>query len=60
MNVWKNFRTDRYYYLNELRWRLMVQTRISIENKIVFEPGAGVGDQTEWLLLSGMQKKINC
>ena len=52
------FRTDRYYWLNEYRWRLFVQTGIPIEGQVVFEPGAGIGDQTSWLLNRGARKVI--
>lgn len=52
------FRTDRYYWLNEYRWRLLLQARVNFENKIVFEPGAGIGDQTAWLLNMGAKKVI--
>lgn len=53
-----NFRTERYAYLNELRWRLMLQTGIPIRGQTIFEPGAGVGDQTEWLLKQGAARVI--
>lgn len=49
----KNFRTDRYFWLNEYRWRLLAKTGISFQDKIIFEPGAGIGDQTAWLLNQG-------
>jgi hypothetical protein len=48
-----NFRTDRYYWINEYRWRLLLQTGISFKDKTIFEPGAGIGDQTAWLLQQG-------
>jgi hypothetical protein len=48
-----NFRTERYDYLNELRWRLFLKMGIPIMDKVIFEPGAGIGDQTEWLLNRG-------
>lgn len=54
----KNFRTDRYYWLNEYRWRLLAKTGISFEEKVIFEPGAGIGDQTAWLLQQGAAKVI--
>jgi hypothetical protein len=48
-----NFRTDRYYWLNEYRWRLLLQTGIPFKGMTIFEPGAGIGDQTAWLLQQG-------
>jgi hypothetical protein len=54
----KFFRTYRYDYLNELRWRLFLQTGILIEGRTIFEPGAGIGDQTQWLLQRGASKII--
>ena len=53
INSLKNFRTERYFFINELRWRLLLQTNINFEGKVIFEPGAGVGDQTQWLLKRG-------
>lgn len=53
-----NFRTDRYFWLNEYRWRLLLQTGIPFKNKTIFEPGAGIGDQTAWLLQQGASKVI--
>jgi hypothetical protein len=53
-----NFRTDRYYWLNEYRWRLLMQTGIPIAGSTIFEPGAGIGDQTEFLLKRGASKVI--
>jgi hypothetical protein len=55
---WKNFRNGRYFYLNELRWRLFLQTGIPIAGQTIFEPGAGIGDQTQWLLQQGASKII--
>jgi hypothetical protein len=52
------FRNPRYYLMNELRWRAFLQMGISLEGLTVFEPGAGVGDQTEWLLRQGVSKVI--
>lgn len=54
----KNFRTDRYYWLNEYRWRLLTKTGVSFKDKVIFEPGAGIGDQTAWLLQGGAAKVI--
>jgi hypothetical protein len=48
-----NFRTDRYFWINEYRWRLLLQTGIKFDGMTIFEPGAGVGDQTAWLLQQG-------
>lgn len=52
----ESFRSDRYYWINEYRWRLFLQTGIQIRNKTVFEPGAGIGDQTAWLLERGASR----
>jgi hypothetical protein len=54
----ENFRTDRYYWINEYRWRLLRQTGITFKQKVVFESGAGIGDQTAWLLNQGASKVI--
>ena len=54
----ENFRTDRYFWINEYRWRLLLQTGIIFKDKIVFEPGAGIGDQTAWLLQQGVKSVI--
>lgn len=48
-----NFRTPRYHALNQARWDHFLSMGIPIAHKTVFEPGAGVGDQTEWLLVQG-------
>ncbi len=48
-----NFRTGRYHALNDCRWSHFLSLGIPILDKRVFEPGAGVGDQTEWLLSQG-------
>lgn len=42
----KNFRADPYFWLNEYRWRLLDKTGISFQDKIIFEPGAGIGAET--------------
>lgn len=52
------FRTDRYFWINEYRWRLLLQTGISLKEKVIFEPGAGIGDQTSWLLQQGVKHVI--
>ena len=44
------FRTGRYALLNKCRWDHFLRMGLSVQGKTVFEPGAGVGDQTEWLL----------
>ena len=51
--ILSNFRTDRYDYLNKLRWHLFLRMGIPIKDQVIFEPGAGIGDQTEWLLSQG-------
>jgi len=53
IEILRNFRTDRYFWLNEYRWRLLAKTGISFVGKSIFEPGAGIGDQTAWLLHNG-------
>jgi hypothetical protein len=54
--ILKNFRTSRYFWMNELRWRILLSTGLDFTQKIVLEPGAGIGDQTEWLLSRGCKK----
>jgi hypothetical protein len=49
----RNFRTERYAELNHLRWNLFLKMGIPIFDRVIFEPGAGVGDQTAWLLNRG-------
>lgn len=51
--ILSNFRTERYDHLNRLRWDLFLQMGIPIKDQVIFEPGAGIGDQTEWLLAQG-------
>lgn len=51
--IMANFRTERYAELNALRWDLFLKMGIPITGKSIFEPGAGIGDQTEWLLNQG-------
>ncbi len=58
IEIIKNFRTDRYFWLNEYRWRLLAKTGISFEGKSIFEPAAGIGDQTAWLLNSGAAQVV--
>lgn len=53
--ILSNFRTPRYDELNHLRWELFLKMGIPIKDQIIFEPGAGIGDQTEWLLSHGAQ-----
>lgn len=53
-----NFRSDRYFWINEYRWRLLARTGITLKDKVIFEPGAGIGDQTAWLLNQGARKVI--
>jgi len=53
-----NFRVHRYNYLNEARWRIILQTGIDFRDQVIFEPGAGIGDQTEWLLSVGAKQVI--
>lgn len=49
----KNFRSPRYDHLNQLRWDLFLKMGIPIKDQVILEPGAGIGDQTEWLLSQG-------
>lgn len=48
-----NFRTPRYETLNNLRWDLFLKMGIPLKDQTIFEPGAGIGDQTDWLLRQG-------
>ena len=57
-NCVENFRTDRYHWINEYRWRLLLQTGIDFKQKVIFEPGAGIGDQTSWLVNQGASTVI--
>lgn len=52
-DAWNNFHSERYTLLNTMRWDLLLRTGIQLAGKIIFEPGAGIGDQTEWLLAQG-------
>ena len=58
LSALNNFRTDRYFWLNEYRWRLLLQAGIPFKNMTIFEPGAGIGDQTAWLLQQGASKIV--
>lgn len=53
--ILSNFRTERYARLNQLRWANFLSLGIPLVGKTVFEPGAGIGDQTEWLLRQGVK-----
>lgn len=52
-DIIQNFRTERYATLNQLRWDLFLKMGIPIKDQVILEPGAGIGDQTEWLLNQG-------
>ena len=56
--AWRSLHSDRQTYLNALRWDVLLKTGISLAGKTVFEPGAGIGDQTEWLLAQGAARVI--
>ncbi len=45
--------TPRQDKLNEMRWETFLSLGIPIIGKTIFEPGAGIGDQTQWLLARG-------
>ncbi len=45
--------TPRQDKLNAMRWETFLSLGIPIEGKTIFEPGAGIGDQTQWLLDHG-------
>ncbi len=51
-----NFRTERYATLNRIRWDLFLKIGIPLFEQTIFEPGAGIGDQTEWLLHQGAKR----
>jgi hypothetical protein len=51
--VVEQFRTERYAKLNQTRWDHFLSMGIPIKGQSIFEPGAGIGDQTEWLLSQG-------
>lgn len=44
--------------LNQLRWEVMLGTGLPLAGRTIFEPGAGIGDQTEWLLAQGARRVI--
>lgn len=44
--------------LNRLRWECFESTGLPIAGQTIFEPGAGIGDQTEWLLAKGAKHVI--
>src|SRR4051812_26674511 len=49
------FRNPRYELLNECRWTHFVSMGLPLAGQTIFEPGAGIGDQTEWLLSQGVK-----
>ena len=53
-----NMHDGRQQTLNRLRWEVMENTGLQIAGKTIFEPGAGIGDQTEWLLSQGASRVI--
>lgn len=53
MTITEHFRDSRYELLNKLRWETLLGMGIPIKGQTIFEPGAGIGDQTEWLLEQG-------
>lgn len=53
-----NFDTERYAILNRIRWEVLLGMGIPIAGQVIFEPGAGVGDQTQWLLDHGASRII--
>ncbi len=55
-SVLSKFHNSHYYWMNEVRWRIFLQCGLDLSGKTVFEPGAGIGDQTEWLLNRGVKK----
>ncbi len=48
-----HFENERYAILNTIRWDIVDGMNIQIAGKSVFEPGAGIGDQTQLLLDRG-------
>lgn len=52
--IMPHFRTERYAVLNQVRWEQFLGMGIPLESKTIFECGAGIGDQTEWLLGQGV------
>jgi len=53
-----NFRTERYSVANRVRWEQFLTMGIQLAGKTILEPGAGIGDQTEWLLAQGVKSII--
>lgn len=49
------FRNARYEALNRTRWDHFLSMNIPLAGRTIFEPGAGVGDQTAWLLDQGVK-----
>jgi ubiquinone/menaquinone biosynthesis C-methylase UbiE len=58
MTITEHFRDSRYALLNELRWQCLLGMGIPIKGQTIFEPGAGIGDQTAWLLDEGAAQII--
>jgi hypothetical protein len=56
LSALSKFHNSHYYWMNEVRWRIFLQCGLDLSGKTIFEPGAGIGDQTEWLLNRGVQK----
>jgi hypothetical protein len=54
-DILSQFRNGRYEALNQTRWDHFLSLDIPLKGKTIFEPGAGVGDQTEWLLSHGVE-----
>jgi len=54
--IMSSFRNERYEALNQIRWAHFLSMEIPIEGRTIFEPGAGVGDQTKWLLEHGAKR----
>jgi len=47
--------TPRQALLNPARWNQFLSMGLPIKDKTIFEPGAGIGDQTDWLLKQGVK-----
>ena len=56
--ILSNFDTERYEILNRVRWEALLGMGLPIAGASILEPGAGVGDQTQWLLEQGAAKII--
>jgi len=54
-SIMSAFRDGRYSRLNRCRWNQFLSMGIDLKGKTIFEPGAGIGDQTEWLLGQGVK-----